>query len=250
MLISTIILASVFVTAMLSGVLGMAGGMILMAILVVLMPVATAMMLHGAVQAFSNGSRAWFLRQHVEWRILPWYGAGAALAVTGFAALTLVPDPAVVLILVGAMPWIAQLTARAGPSGLGRLDISKPGTAVTCGVTVTTAQLLAGASGPLLDMFYLDSPLNRYQIVASKAMTQTLGHLLKLGYYGLLASSAETLPAWLYLAAILIAVAGTRIGTRLLDKVADDAFRRVSGWVILGLGAVCVVAGARQLLTG
>ena len=61
-------------------VLGMAGGMILMAILVAVLPVATAMMLHGAVQSFSNGSRAWFLRRHVRWDILPWYAVGAAAA--------------------------------------------------------------------------------------------------------------------------------------------------------------------------
>lgn len=48
---------------------------------------------------------------------------------------------------------------------------------------VTAAQLAAGASGPLLDVFYLNTKLDRLAIVATKALTQTLGHLLKLGYY-------------------------------------------------------------------
>jgi len=245
MLINALILAAVLATAMLSGVLGMAGGMILMAILVAILPVATAMMLHGAVQAFSNGSRAWFLREHIRWNILPWYLVGSVVAVAAFALLTVVPDTGVVLVLVGAMPWIARATPRIGA----HFDVSRPVTGVICGVTVTIAQLLAGASGPLLDLFYQHSPLNRYQIVASKALTQTIGHLLKLAYYGALAGSIGALPVWFYVVAILTAVAGARVGTRLLDRLADDDFRRVSGWVILGLGVVSMVEGVRRLVS-
>ena len=54
----TIILATVFATAVLSGVLGMAGGMILMAILVSTLSVAGAMIVHGVVQAVSKLSAA------------------------------------------------------------------------------------------------------------------------------------------------------------------------------------------------
>jgi uncharacterized membrane protein YfcA len=45
-----------------------------------------------------------------------------------------------------------------------------------------------------------------------------------------------------------VAVAGTRVGTRLLDKLADETFRRVSGWVILAIAAICMVQGVRTLL--
>jgi len=243
MVLNLLILVSVLLTAVLSGILGMAGGMILMAILVAVLTVPAAMVLHGAVQAVSNGSRALFLWPHVQWRILPPYIAGATLAVAGFASIALVPQPGVVLLLVGSMPFIGRLL----PSPRS-LDMNRWPTAMGCGVVVTAAQLLAGASGPLLDMFYLQSTLTRHQIVASKAITQTLGHLLKLGYYGALIGAAGELPLWLYGAAMLTAVAGTRVGTRLLDGLADHAFRRVSGWVILAIGGACVVQGGRMLV--
>ena len=86
-MIPGLILTTVFLTSVLSGVLGMAGGMILMATLVWVYSVAAAMILHGAVQATANGSRAWFLRQHIRWDILPNYAAGAVLAVGAFAAI-------------------------------------------------------------------------------------------------------------------------------------------------------------------
>jgi uncharacterized membrane protein YfcA len=238
MIIQAVILLSVLATSVLSGVLGMAGGMILMAVLVSTVSVASAMMIHGAVQATANGSRAWFLRRNIQWRILPAYLVGAGLSLIAFTALALVPDANLILIIVGVFPFLA----RAIPHLRG-LDVSKPAVGVSCGAIVTSAQLLAGVSGPLLDVFYLNSSLNRYQIIASKALTQTLGHLLKLVYYGGIIGVSDNIAAGFYLLAMAVAVAGTRVGTRLLDKVNDEGFGRVSGWVILAIAAVCAAKG-------
>jgi len=239
------LLASVFATSVLSGVIGMAGGMVLMALLVLLLPVGTAMLLHGAVQGTANGARAWFLRRHVQWRLLPPYLLGAAAALAVFVALTLVPDAGLVLILVGLFPWLARFTPQ-----LRGLDVTRPLTAVICGTVVTAAQLLAGASGPLLDVFYLDSRLSRYEVVATKALTQTLGHLLKLLYYGVLVTGPEPPDLWLVLTAMAVAVAGTRLGTGLLDRLDEVRFRRVSSAVILTIATLCLADGLRRVLTG
>lgn len=243
MIISAVILATVFATSILSGVLGMAGGMILMAVLVTTVSVASAMMIHGAVQATANSSRAWFLRNDIQWRILPPYLIGALLALGAFTALALVPDANLILIVVGVFPFLA----RAIPHLRG-LDVSKTPVAVGCGVVVTSAQLLAGVSGPLLDVFYLNSTLNRFQIIASKALTQTLGHLLKLIYYGAIIGVTEDIAAGFYLLAMAIAVVGTRLGTRLLEKVHDQHFRKVSGYVILTIAGICVIKGVSGYL--
>ena len=243
MAFTAIVLASSLATSVMSGVLGMAGGMILMAILVAIAPVSTAMVVHGAVQATSNGSRAWFLREHVAWRVLPAYLVGAAIALAAFVVLLVVPNAAYVLIIIGVFPWTARLVPR-----LNGLDVTQPLTAFVCGAVVTGAQLFAGASGPLLDVFYLNTPLNRHQIIANKALTQTLGHVLKLVYYG----GVLTVPtnvSWPVLAtAMLTAVVGARLGTRLLDRLDDQNFRKYSGWVILGVGAYCVVKGVADLI--
>ncbi len=237
------ITATVAATSILSGVMGMAGGLILMAILISLQPVATAMVVHGVVQAVANGSRTLFLLRHVYWALLPPYLVGASVALAAFIALALVPDQATVLIVIGAFPWLARVLPR-----LNRLDVTRPVTAATSGLVVTTAQLFAGVSGPLLDIFYLQARLNRYQIIATKALTQTLGHLLKLFYYGVLISMEEAVPVWFLLAAVVAAVIGTRIGTGLLTGFTDAQFRRVTGWVILGIGTLCMVEGVRQLI--
>lgn len=237
-MLELIIIGSVLATSILSGVLGMAGGMILMAILVSTLSVGAAMMLHGAVQAMANGSRSWFLRQHVQWGILPAYALGAAITVAVFTVLALVPDANLILILVGIMPFLARLVPH-----LRGLDITHLPTAALCGLMVTAAQLFAGASGALLDVFYLNAQLNRFEIIATKAFTQAIGHLLKLLYYGLIIGVTDSVAAWVYVAAIATAVVGTRIGTKLLDRFSDDGFRRVSGAVILLIGGACVAKG-------
>src|SRR5262249_47189838 len=57
--------AAVISTSFLSGIFGMAGGMLLMGILLLLMPFAAAMVLHGVTQMASNLWRAWLWRsQH------------------------------------------------------------------------------------------------------------------------------------------------------------------------------------------
>lgn len=248
-MIATVILATVLATAILSGVIGMAGGVLLMAVLVTLLPVAGAMILHGAVQAASNGARFLFLREHVMWKILPFYAIGALLAVLLFIALAFVPDPALVLILVGSFPWLARIVPT-----LRGLDVRRPVTGAACGATVTAAQLLAGASGPLLDAFYLRTEVDRRSIVATKALTQAAGHIVKIGYYAWVSNAVldefaiADVPILLVGAGIVLAVLGARIGTRLLEKFDDRQFRRVTGWVILGLGALCIVKGACDLL--
>jgi uncharacterized protein len=243
MWIELAIVTTVVATSMLSGVFGMAGGMLLMALLVSVKPVAAAMIIHGVVQATSNGSRALILRRHIVYRILPWYLLGAGVALATFVSLTLVPDAAWVLIVIGVFPFLARLL----PKGRG-LDVTQPGTSLVCGTAVTAAQLFAGASGPLLDVFYLHAQLDRYQVIANKALTQTIGHLLKLVYYGgVIGVAGDGIEPWSLALAIPAAVLGTRLGTRLLDRIGDSHFRRWSGWVILAIGAACVAQGVRAL---
>lgn len=245
-----LILVLVLATSVLSGIVGMAGGMILMAVLVTVYSVPVAMILHGVTQAGANGSRTWFLRQHVRWAVLGPYVAGSLFCVGTFALFRFVPDRGLVLILIGVMPWLALLLPRQLD-----IDVEHPATAFGCGLGVTAAQLLAGASGPLLDLFYQRSRLNRRQIVATKAVTQTMGHLLKLGYYGsLLILAGEPVfargeaPVWLFLLVVPVAILGTLVGTRILERLDETLFRRVSAQVILALGGACILAGSVEIL--
>src|SRR4051812_24784176 len=68
---------AVVITSFISGILGMAGGMILMGLLLLMMPVPAAMMLHGITQMASNGWRAVLWREKIDWRIFRGTAYGA-----------------------------------------------------------------------------------------------------------------------------------------------------------------------------
>ena len=238
-----LIIISALATSLLSGLVGMAGGVVLMAVLVNILPVSSAMVLHGITQFTANGSRTLILRKHLMWRLLPGYILGASVAVAGFSALLFVPEASVVLILVGLFPWLARLQPKSSA-----LNITRPASNIICGFSVTSAQLLAGAAGPLLDLFYLNSGLDRQTVVANKALTQTIGHLLRIFYYGAIISVATPLPNWLFLAAAIAAVIGTRLGTWLLARWDDQRFQRVSRQIILATGTICILQGSYQLI--
>ena len=47
------------VTSFISGIFGMAGGMLLIGVLLFLLPVPVAMVFHGVIQIAANGLRSW-----------------------------------------------------------------------------------------------------------------------------------------------------------------------------------------------
>ena len=65
-------------TAFLSGIFGMAGGLILIGVLLVVFPLPTAMVLHAVTQMASNGWRAPLWWRHIVWKSTAFYVAGCA----------------------------------------------------------------------------------------------------------------------------------------------------------------------------
>jgi len=234
---------AVFVTSVISGVLSMAGGMILMAVFSLMLSVPAAMVLHGVAQTASNGSRIWLYRQHIRWQVLIPYSVGALMVLALFLFISYIPERGMILILIGLFPFIGLLMPRQV-----NLNIEKPLVALTCGILVTTAQMLAGASGPVLDLFYLKSNLTRHEVLGTKAITQTLGHIIKLGYYLLfLDLTTGTLPWWVFPAVVVAALTGNISAKLIVEKIDDTVFRKIGGMVILAIGASCIIKGTYDL---
>ena len=60
---------SILLSSFVSGVFGMAGGMILLGVLLNYFDVPSAMILFSIIQFCANGWRAWQWRQYVRWPI-------------------------------------------------------------------------------------------------------------------------------------------------------------------------------------
>lgn len=241
--LSAILLSSVFITSVISGVLGMVGGMLLMGVFAWVLPVRQAMILHGIAQFFANASRAFIHRRHIHGKSLSFFFAGLLLAAGVFVTLALVPDKQVLFFLLGIGPFLAF----ALPKNV-KLDFIRPGHALLCGLAVGGFQLTGGVSGPMLDVFFQTGSLTRHQTVATKAFAQAVAHLSKFFYFSFIVAGEggwlADLPLWICFAVVPAAMLGTRLSKPILDKFSDRQFYRVTQAVLLGLGVVYLVKAA------
>ena len=243
-LLLAILAASSLVTSFISGILGMAGGMILMGVLLALLPLPAAMMLHGITQLAANGWRAVLLRSEVDWAVFRGYVFGALLALLLFTLVRLVVSKPVALIAMGLTPFATLWL----PEGL-HLNAQRRGQALVCGVLCAAMSLTAGVSGPILDIFFVRTQMRRHAVVATKALTQSFTHLLKIFYFGAVISlQGGAVKPWLAVMMIALALVGTSLSRSVLERMNDASFRRWTRWTVLTLGAVYLANGLRLVL--
>lgn len=235
---------SVLGTSFLSGVFGMAGGMVLMGILVAFLPVSAAMVLHGTAQMTSNGWRAWLWRRNTDYRIFARYIVGLLAAGLLFSFIGFVPDRALVLISLGIIPFLAVLIpGRYVPQASTRYG------AEVCGFLNTCMQFIAGVSGPLLDVFFVRSPMDRRAVVATKAACQTLSHAAKLVYFSYAMGGESGVEYTAMAVAVAMAIAGTTLSKFVLEKLSDHQFRRWTQGLVMVIGSVYLTQGLYVLAT-
>ena len=234
-----VLAVSSLVTSFISGILGMAGGMILMGILLALMPLPAAMMLHGVTQLASNLWRAILWRNQVDWRVFRGYALGALVALGIFAMVRLVVGKPVALIAMGFTPFVTLWL----PEGL-HLNVERRGHSFACGLVSSAISLTAGVSGPILDIFFVRSKMRRHAVVATKAMTQSFSHVLKIFYFGAVVSLAGgRVDPWTGAMMVLLAIAGTSLSRTVLERMNDASFRRWTRRTVLTLGVFYVANG-------
>ena len=227
--------ATIVFTSFLSGVFGMAGGMILLGVLLNYFDVATGMILFSIIQLFANGWRVVQWRSYVLWPIFGWYLVGAAISFLAMWMIAFVSDKATVYLALGLMPFaIEALPAAMLP------NIEWRGVPFVTGVATTIVQILAGVGGLFLDIFFQKSMLDRKTTNATKAVAQSFSHVARVFYFGLLAGVGDV-PLWMIGPAILLAIAGTSLAPFVLERMTDHGFRQWTRAIILTISAVYLV---------
>lgn len=236
---ATFLIVASFFTSALTAAFGVGGGVAMLALMGLFLPVAALIPVHGAVQLGSNTGRAWHQRAHVRRDIFAPFLAGSLVgAVCG--ALVVVQLPDAILKLVLGIFVIAVTWARIpGFDRLGRAGLAV-GSAVTA-----LATMFVGATGPLLSAFFAQIiPEDRKALVATHAAGMTVQHFLKIVVFGL---AGFAFAQWLPLVAAMIASGylGTVHGSRWLESLPEETFRR---WFRIGLTLLAADMIRRGLL--
>jgi uncharacterized membrane protein YfcA len=231
-------------TAFLSGVFGMAGGLVLVGVLLALLPLPAAMALHAVTQIASNLWRGLLWWRHVRWSAALPFMAGALLVLAGWSLVRWVPDTALALLLLGASPFVMRLL----PPGL-RPDPGRARDGVACGAASMTLMLLTGVSGPLVDAFFLGGGgLDRRAVVATKAACQVVGHGAKLAYFGGIVGGAAGVDPVMAVLAVACSMLGTTAARRLLEAMTELQFRLWANRLITAIAGYYIVQGTMLLV--
>src|SRR4051812_17983295 len=236
--------ATIILSSFISGVFGMAGGMILLGVLLVYFDVATGMVLFSLIQLAANGWRSLHWRRFVLWPIFWWYVVGAVLAFGAMRTIAFVPDKALVYLLLGAMPFMVE----ALPAHL-RPNIEWRGVPFVTGILTTVIQSLAGVGGLFLDIFFQKSSLDRKTTNATKAITQTFSHLLRAAYFGSLAGVGD-LQFTVWGPGVVLALLGALAAPFVVERMSDHGFRKWTRGIIFTIAAVYLVRGGILLYRG
>ncbi|MBL4870851.1 MAG: sulfite exporter TauE/SafE family protein [Robiginitomaculum sp.] len=244
--ILAVILCAALITACISGIFGMAGGLIFMGVLASFMGVVEAMVVHGIVLSISNSYRAYLLRNFIRWDIFWNMGIGALPALGLLAFIAFIPSKGMLFLCLGLLPILLWV-----PKNWFSFDAQKPLHAIFCGFCVTGLNLVAGVAGPALDMFFVRTNMPREQIVATKAVTMFSSHMMKIIYFGIPLLQANGgghfPPLWFFAAALPLTMLGTFTGTNILKRLSDIGFRKYTKWLVSLVGLIYVVRGIALL---
>jgi uncharacterized membrane protein YfcA len=220
---------------------GAGGGVFLLAVLPVFLPVAAVIPVHGVLQAGSNGLRTAFLVRHIRWPLLlAFTGGGLVGTAVGASVFVRVPEAWLELVLGAFILWICW-GPRPGMRGRS-LSFVGVGGGVTGALT-----LFVGATGPFVAAMIGALRLERHAHMATFSACMLLQHALKIAAFGVLGFAFAP---WLPFIGAMFAAAfiGTWLGRWALGWMGDARFRRVLTIVLTLLALRLVVSGILGVL--
>lgn len=220
-----VLVVTAFVTASLSAVIGMGGGILLLAVMFCFMPFGQAIPLHAAVQLVSNGTRIIAYRRAADWHAVRRFllGVVPGVMIAGLLLWSLGEvgraEP-YIKIVIGL--YILTATFLPKPKPVPGHDGTRGFTLI--GLAAGTAGLTVGATGPLIAPLFARRHFVKERLIATKAACQMLTHVFKIVAFWTLGTIDFGRFSLLLVAMTAAAVVGTFLGRRILKHVSPAAF--------------------------
>lgn len=210
------------ITSTISALIGMGGGVLLLALMTLVLPYQVIIPIHGIIQFVSNFSRAMFLRNSINrdflWMFLLGTPIGSVLA---YYILSSIKDSSVYYLLLALLILYSVFK----PKRLPAIVLTKTGW-FFLGVLASLLSPLLGATGPLLAVFYVRDDLSKEEIISTKAAQQMFLHLLKIPLF-----MSLNFDYFQYSQIILIMIIAVLIGTfggvKILNRLNEKMFRMI-----------------------
>ena len=209
---------------MTTAILGLGGGLFLVALMPSFLPMTAVIPVHGVVQLASNASRLAFGWRSLVFRVALPFLAGSVLgAAVGTRFVLRVPTEHMPIVL-GAFVLLVTWLPRA------YLPRRLPGGFAALGALQTFLSLFVGATGPLSSALLSREDLSRDQTVVTHAAMMTSLHALKcLTFVAVGFAFAPYVP--LLIGMVISVSLGSWAGTRCRHLLPENAFK----WIFKGI---------------
>jgi uncharacterized membrane protein YfcA len=207
-------------TAIISGILGMGGGILLLSLMTFFLAPAIIIPIHGIVQLVSNSARTFYLKDHIKIKYFVYYCIGLPVGAT-LSTLLLKGFVSDKFIYISLMIIIFYSVFK--PKKLPELKVREPYWIVIGFITGILA-ILVGAVGPLLAAFFIRDDFSKEEIVSTKSAMQLVAHFIKIPAFLFLDFdySEYTL---IIIPMCIAVVIGSKIGVILLKRVDSSHFK-------------------------
>lgn len=201
-----------FLTSTVAGVVGLGGGLLLIAILPSFLPTNALIPVHGLSQVSSNLSRAYFGRKNIQYQVIPKFLIGSLIGVGIFALFLNVISLEYIPLFIGVYILLSLWSQTFND------NIKKYENYYLIGFFQTGLSVIVGTTGPLTMTLLLKEFKDKDKVVATSAVLMSITHILKVCvfvYFGFLFFDYLSI----IIAMIIGAILGSYAGTHLRDKI-------------------------------
>jgi len=224
-----------FFTSTIAGVVGIGGGMMLIAILPAFLPLNALIPVHGLTQMSSNLSRAVFGYKDVKVEVVPKFLLGSLIGVSFFAMILYFISLEYVPLFIGTYILFSLWSQKFNEK------IKRFESYILIGFFQSGFSIVVGATGPLATTLLVKDYNDKHTVVATAAALMSITHMLKVfafmifgfvffDYIGVLTGM------------IIGAVAGSWMGTKLRDKIDGKKFM-LGLKILLSFMAIKLIVG-------
>lgn len=246
-----VLIVAAFITSIISAILGMGGGILLLAVMFCFLSHGEAIPLHAAVQLVSNSTRVLAFLGNVDWKTVGRFAVGAVPGgVAGGVLLSLLGSPEqsepYLKITIGV--YILAMTLiparKRKPS-----ERRRASTWIALGFLVGTLGITVGAVGPLIAPHFARQGFAKERLIATKAVCQIIAHTIKLPVFWILRDLQMAEFSLLLGAMVAVVIPGTLLGRYLLRYVSEQWFRYLYRAALLVAGLkVLIFDGLRKVI--